>query len=83
MKWINKKAEGLTQGAIRAMFDFVSKEIRYTGVTNENTAPGYEPHDVKDTFVAKSRAKMFRRPSFLTKNKSNKTNIFLAKKFKM
>lgn len=26
-------------------------------------------NDVKDTFVAKSRAKMFRRPSFLTKNK--------------
>jgi len=37
--------------AVRALFDFVSKEIRYTGITNENTAPGYEPHDVKDTFA--------------------------------
>ena len=48
----------LTQGknareAVRKLFDFVSKEIRYTGVTNENTAPGYEPHDVKDTFAQK------------------------------
>lgn len=41
------------ENAVRALFDFVSKEIRYTGVTNENTAPGYEPHDVKDTFAQK------------------------------
>jgi len=39
--------------AVRALFDYVSKEIRYTGVTNEDTAPGYEPHDVKDTFAQK------------------------------
>ena len=39
--------------AVRALFDFVSKEIRYTGVTNEDSAPGYEPHDVKDTFAQK------------------------------
>ena len=55
---LTAKAKSLAAGksekaAIRAMFDFVSKEIRYTGVTNENTAPGYEPHDVKDTFAQK------------------------------
>ena len=55
---LTAKAKTLAAGknekaAIRAMFDFVSKEIRYTGVTNENTAPGYEPHDVKDTFAQK------------------------------
>ncbi len=55
---LTRKAKSLAAGknekaAIRAMFDFVSKEIRYTGVTNENTAPGYEPHDVKDTFAQK------------------------------
>ncbi len=55
---LTRKAKSLAAGknekaAIRAMFDFVSKEIRYTGVANENTAPGYEPHDVKDTFAQK------------------------------
>ncbi|MBE6380253.1 MAG: DUF3857 domain-containing protein, partial [Lentisphaerae bacterium] len=41
------------KAAVRALFDFVSQEIRYTGVTNEDSAPGYEPHDVKDTFAQK------------------------------
>ncbi len=36
--------------AIRAIFDFVSKDIRYTGITAEDNAPGYEPHDVAQTF---------------------------------
>ncbi|MBE6366389.1 MAG: DUF3857 domain-containing protein [Lentisphaerae bacterium] len=44
-----KNQSGLA--AVRKVFDFVAKEIRYTGVTNEDTAPGYEPHDVKDTFA--------------------------------
>ncbi|MBO5722412.1 MAG: DUF3857 and transglutaminase domain-containing protein, partial [Lentisphaeria bacterium] len=52
-KAISLSAGKLPEQAVRALFDYVSKEIRYTGVTNENTAPGYEPHDVKDTFQQK------------------------------
>ena len=33
-----------------ALFQFVSQKIRYTGVMAEKQAPGFEPHDVKDTF---------------------------------
>ena len=33
-----------------ALFQFVSQKIRYTGVNSEEEAPGFEPHDVKDTF---------------------------------
>ena len=36
---------------IRAIFRFVSQEIRYMGVTLETEAPGYEPHDVSITFA--------------------------------
>ena len=35
---------------IRAVFRFVSQEIRYMGITIEKEAPGYEPHDVELTF---------------------------------
>lgn len=35
---------------IRAIFRFVSQEIRYMGLTLEDTAPGYAPHDVCLTF---------------------------------
>lgn len=35
---------------ITALFQFVSQQIRYTGITAEDTAPGYEPHDVDQTF---------------------------------
>ena len=35
---------------IRALFKFVSQEIRYMGLTLEDDAPGYEPHDVNITF---------------------------------
>ena len=35
---------------IRALFKFVSQDIRYMGITTENVAPGYEPHDVCMTF---------------------------------
>ncbi|MBM4149355.1 MAG: DUF3857 domain-containing protein, partial [Lentisphaerae bacterium] len=38
---------------IERIFRFVSQEIRYMGITVETTAPGYEPHDVKDTFAAR------------------------------
>ena len=32
-----------------ALFQFVSQKIRYTGVDGEDRAPGFEPHDVRDT----------------------------------
>ncbi len=35
---------------IRALFRFVSQDVRYMGLTLEDTAPGYEPHDVNVTF---------------------------------
>ncbi len=35
---------------IKAIFKFVSQEVRYLGITVEKEAPGYEPHDVKLTF---------------------------------
>ncbi|MBP5232879.1 MAG: DUF3857 domain-containing protein, partial [Planctomycetes bacterium] len=35
------------------VFAWVSQQIRYMGVTTEKTAPGYEPHPVKDTFAAR------------------------------
>ena len=35
---------------IRAIFRFVSQQIRYMGITTETEAPGYEPHDVRLTF---------------------------------
>ncbi len=35
---------------IKALFQFVSQQIRYMGITPEKEAPGYEPHDVKLTF---------------------------------
>ncbi len=34
----------------RAIFDFVSQKVRYMGITTEDEAPGYEPHDVSITF---------------------------------
>ncbi len=50
------KAEELTKDAattqekIEAVFNFVSQDIRYMGITTEDEAPGYEPHDVSMTF---------------------------------
>jgi transglutaminase-like putative cysteine protease len=38
------------QQKIRAIFNFVSQDIRYMGITTEDEAPGYEPHEVKTTF---------------------------------
>ncbi len=35
---------------IRRIFKFVSQQIRYMGLTTEETAPGYEPHPVSVTF---------------------------------
>jgi transglutaminase-like putative cysteine protease len=39
-----------TQEKIEAIFNFVSQDIRYMGITTEDEAPGYEPHDVSITF---------------------------------
>ena len=38
---------------IEALFTYVSQRVRYMGITAESESPGYEPHDVKDTFEAK------------------------------
>ena len=35
---------------VKAIFQFVSQNIRYMGLTSEKEAPGYEPHDVSLTF---------------------------------
>ena len=48
-----KKVAELKAGAkdpIRAIFKFVSQEVRYMGLTMEDTSPGYAPHDVDVTF---------------------------------
>ncbi len=39
-----------TLDKINAIFNFVSQDIRYMGITTEDEAPGYEPHDVSMTF---------------------------------
>ncbi len=50
------KAQELVAGCtstlekIEAVFNFVSQDIRYMGITPEEEAPGYEPHDVCITF---------------------------------
>ncbi len=38
---------------VKALFYFVSKKIRYMGVTPEKNRPGFEPHDVCLTFDKK------------------------------
>lgn len=35
---------------VMKLFQFVSQNIRYMGITPEKEAPGYEPHDVSMTF---------------------------------
>ena len=53
---MKEKVEELTKGItdyqakIRAIFKFVSQDIRYMGITTEDEAPGYEPHPVDMTF---------------------------------
>ena len=41
---------GDREATVRALFDFVSREVRYMGAMAESEAPGYEPHDVSLTF---------------------------------
>ncbi len=38
------------ESKMMAIFQFVSQQIRYMGITAEDEAPGYEPHDVSMTF---------------------------------
>ena len=52
---IDAKVRELTEGKdregqIEALFGFVAQGIRYMGIIAEDTAPGYEPHDVALTF---------------------------------
>jgi transglutaminase-like putative cysteine protease len=49
---VDKLTEGLTdrQKKIVAIFQWVSQQVRYMGITTEGTSPGWEPHDVKMTF---------------------------------
>ena len=49
---VKELTKGLTKrdDIIQAIFTFVSQEVRYMGITIEDEAPGYEPHDVSLTF---------------------------------
>jgi transglutaminase-like putative cysteine protease/predicted metal-binding transcription factor (methanogenesis marker protein 9) len=54
---MKKRVADLTAGAatdmekIKAVFYFVSKKIRYMGITPEKDRPGFEPHDVEITYA--------------------------------
>lgn len=52
---VEQLVKGITnpQKKIEAIFQYVSQKIRYMGITTETESPGYEPHDVKDTFNQK------------------------------
>ena len=52
---VKKLVEGISSDdeKIRRIFKYVSQNIRYTGITSEKDAPGFEPHDVRDTFSQK------------------------------
>ena len=39
-----------SEALLKAVFKFVSQEIRYMGLTMEDKSPGYAPHDVDITF---------------------------------
>ena len=49
---VNELVEGVESDdeTIMRLFTFVSQQIRYMGITTEDEAPGYEPHDVSITF---------------------------------
>ncbi|MGC9325293.1 MAG: DUF3857 domain-containing protein [Desulfomonilia bacterium] len=57
---MRKTVDHLTSGSsdarekIESIFRWVSQEIRYLGITVEQEAPGYEPHDVDMTFERKA-----------------------------
>ena len=45
-----ERGTGNGEQLIRRIFKFVSQEVRYMGLTMEDTSPGYAPHDVDVTF---------------------------------
>jgi transglutaminase-like putative cysteine protease len=49
---VEKLTAGVTNDTekIKALFYFVSNQIRYMGITPEKDRPGFEPHDVSITF---------------------------------
>jgi transglutaminase-like putative cysteine protease len=49
---VDRLTQGLTdrQQKIEAIFQWVSQQVRYLGITVEEESPGWEPHDVKMTF---------------------------------
>ena len=44
------QGSGIRDQVMRRIFKFVSQEVRYMGLTMEDTSPGYAPHDVDVTF---------------------------------
>jgi transglutaminase-like putative cysteine protease len=56
---MKQTVDQLTNGAttemerIKSVFYFVSKKVRYMGLTPEEDRPGFEPHDVEITFDKK------------------------------
>ena len=56
---MKKQVAELTAGSstdmerIKAVFYYVSKKIRYMGITPEKDRPGFEPHDVEITYEKK------------------------------
>jgi len=56
---MKQTVDSLTAGAatemdrIKSVFYFVSKKVRYMGLTPEKDRPGFEPHDVEITFDKK------------------------------
>ena len=47
---IREEGKGKREEVMRRIFKFVSQEVRYMGLTMEDTSPGYAPHDVDITF---------------------------------
>ena len=49
-KLAGEEGAGNREQVMRRIFKFVSQEVRYMGLTMEDTSPGYAPHDVDITF---------------------------------
>ena len=47
---VGERGAGSREEVMRRIFKFVSQEVRYMGLTMEDTSPGYAPHDVDITF---------------------------------
>ena len=46
----NRDTQAASLDLVKAIYKFVSQEVRYMGLTMEDTSPGYAPHDVSLTF---------------------------------